>query len=85
MASDQISEKRQLHELVEKLPPDKLPAALSYLHFLCADSVLRSLLDAPDDDEPYTERQRTEDAEAAASIARGEGVPHEEILHEFGL
>jgi hypothetical protein len=79
----QGTEKRELHELVEKLPADQVSVALRYLHFLCADPVLISLLNAEPDNEPYTDRERTEDAEAAAAIARGEGIPHEEILREF--
>jgi hypothetical protein len=62
-----------------KTPAYQAPAALRYLHFLCADPVLLSLLNATSDDEPYTDQQRAEDAEAAASIARGEGIAHEEI------
>jgi hypothetical protein len=83
MATDGSREKRELHDLVEKLPPDQAPAALRYLYFLCADPVLLSLLNATSDDEPYTDQQRAEDAEAAASIASGEGIAHEEILPEF--
>ena len=83
MAVRQNTEKRELHDLVEKLPADQVSAALRYLHFLCADPVLLSLLNAEPDDEPYTDQQRAEDAEAAASIARGDGVSHEEILREF--
>lgn len=49
------------------------------------EPMLLSLLNAAPDDEPYTGDQRQQDAEAEASIARGEGVPHEEVLHEFGL
>jgi hypothetical protein len=52
---------------------------------LSADPVLLSLLNAPPDDEPYTTEQRREDAEAEDSIARGEGIRHEDILREFGL
>jgi hypothetical protein len=83
MASTLDTGKRELHNLVEKLPPDQVTAALRYLNFLCADPVLLSLLNAEPDDEPYTDQQRAEDAEAAASIARGEGISHEEILREF--
>jgi hypothetical protein len=82
MATDGSREKQELHDLVEKLPLDQAPAALRYLHFLCADPVLLSLLNATADDEPYTDQQRIEDAEAAA-IASGEGIAHEEILREF--
>ena len=55
------------------------------MHYFCADPVLLSLLNAPADDEPYTERQRECDAIAEASIAQGDLISHEEILHEFGL
>ena len=79
------TEKEKLHRLIESLPPEQVSAALSYLNFLCADPVLLSLLNAPPDDEPYTEEQRREDAEGEAAIARGEGIPHEEVLREFGL
>ena len=83
MPTDAITDKRELHELVEKLPLQQVAAALSYMQFLCADPSLLSLLTAPADDEPYAERQRAEDAEAAASISSGEGISHEEILREF--
>jgi hypothetical protein len=53
------------------------------MHYLCADPVLLSLLNAPPDDEPYTEAQREHDAEAEASIARGDGISHAEVLREF--
>jgi hypothetical protein len=43
-----------------------------------------SLLNASADNEPYTEEQRERDAEAEASIARGD-VSHEEVLREFCL
>jgi hypothetical protein len=50
---------------------------------LCTDPALQSLLNAPPDNEAYSEVQRKREAEA--SIARGDGVSHEEILREFGL
>ena len=105
MASSLNEEKHQLHELIEKLPVEHVPAASRFLHYLCADPVLRpknqsslcrqlqgihgihvrllSLLTAPPDDEPYTQQQREQDADAEASIARGEGVSHDELLREF--
>jgi hypothetical protein len=71
--------------LIENLPPEQVQAALRYLNYLSADPVLLSLLNAPADDEHYTEAQRRQDAEAEASITGGEGTPHEEVLREFGL
>ena len=83
--TDVNSGRQHLHELVEKLPPEQVFAALQFLNFLCADAVLLSLLNAPADDEPYTHEQRQHDADAEASIRRGEGISHEEILREFGV
>jgi len=77
--------KQELHQLIDRLPTEQVTAALRYMHYLCADPVLLSLLNAPPDDEPYTERQRELDAEAEESIARGDGVSHQEILREFDL
>jgi hypothetical protein len=50
-----------------------------------ADPVLFSLLNPPPDDEPYTDAQRRRDTDAEASISRGQGISHDEILREFGL
>ena len=85
MDADIDNGKQELHLLIDQLPPDQVPAALRYIRYLRIDPVLVSLLNAPSDDEPYTEAERERDAEAVASIARGEGVPHAEVLREFGL
>jgi hypothetical protein len=39
----------------------------------------------PYDDEPVSAEEAREIAEARASLARGEGIPPEEVLREFGL
>ncbi|MCP5119330.1 MAG: hypothetical protein GY953_51675 [bacterium] len=48
------------------------------------DPVAFSLLLAPEDDEPESEEDRHAAAEARAEIARGEGIPFDEVLREFG-
>jgi hypothetical protein len=85
MARGVDDRKQELHRLIDQLPTGQVTAALRYLHYLCADPVLLSLLNAPPDDEAYTDEQRARDAEAEAAIAGGEGISHEEVLHEFGL
>ncbi len=77
--------KQELHQLVDQLPAEQVTAAVRYLHYLCADPVLLSLLNASPDDEPYTDEQRARDAEAEMSIAGGDGISHAEVLREFGL
>ena len=49
------------------------------------DPVSRSLANAPVDDEPISEEEAAALDKAHASIERGEGIPHEEMLSEFGL
>jgi hypothetical protein len=85
MAADFEHGKQELHKLVDQLPLEQVTAALRLLRHLRADPVLLSLLNAPPDDEPYTDAQRHQDAEAEASISRGEGVSQEDIFREFGL
>jgi hypothetical protein len=77
--------RQELHLLVDQLPPDQVAAALQYVRYLRIDPVLLSLLNAPSDDEPYSEEQRERDADAVASLARGEGISHAEVLREFGV
>jgi hypothetical protein len=85
MAGDFDSSKRELHQLIDQLPTEQVTAAMRFMQYLCADPVLLSLLNAPPDDEPYTQGQRARDAEAEAAIAGGDGISHDEVLHEFGL
>ena len=45
----------------------------------------RNLANAPVDDEPVSEEEAREIAAGRASLDRGEGIPHEKVLAEFGL
>jgi hypothetical protein len=47
MAGDFDDGKQQLHRLIDQLPTEQVTAAVRYLHCLCADPVLLSLLNAP--------------------------------------
>ena len=84
MAGSFDNGRQELHQLIDQLPGEQVTAAMRYIQYLCADPVLLSLLNAPPDDEAYTEAQRARDAEAEASISSGSGVSHDEVLHEFG-
>ena len=63
--------KQQLHELVDRLPESETAAAARYLEFLIAND------EAPIDPEML---KRID----AARAKNGPGIPHEEILREFG-
>ena len=45
----------------------------------------RSLATAPVEEEEITPETAEALGRAKASLARGEGIPHDEILREFGL
>ena len=81
---DSMNEKQQAHELIERLAPTQISAVVHLLEVM-TDPVARSLANAPVDDEPVTEEEAREIAAARASLDRGEGIPHEKVLAEFGL
>ena len=75
-----------LHKLVEELDEADLPTAARVPAALSEtaedDPLLRALRDAPLDDEPETEEERAEAAEARAET---ELIPHEEVKRQLGL
>jgi len=78
------ADKQQAHKLIELLSPGQVPTAVGMLETLL-DPFSRALANAPLDDEPVTAEEAREVEVAKASFARGEGIPHEEVLAEFGL
>jgi hypothetical protein len=78
------SERQQAHLLLDVLPDEKIAAVRGLLEVML-DPLSRSLANAPYDDEPVSEEEAREIAASRASSARGESIPHEEILAEFGL
>lgn len=78
------NEKQQAHDLIERLAPGQISAVVHLLEVM-TDPLARSLANAPIDDEPVSEEEAREIAAARASLDRGEGIPHEKVLAEFGL
>ncbi|HKI10505.1 MAG TPA: hypothetical protein VKA02_00220 [Candidatus Acidoferrum sp.] len=76
--------KEHAHELIERLAPSQVTAVVGLLEAML-DPVSRSLANAPLDDEPVSEEEAREIAAARASLDRGEGIPHKQVLAEFGL
>lgn len=80
-----MSDTRQhVHQLVDQLDAGQL-AAVGQLLEVMTDALARSLANGPVETEPISEEEAAALDEAHAAIARGEGIPHEEILREFGL
>jgi hypothetical protein len=84
MESDQTEERQQAHALLDMLSAEKLNAVRSLLEVM-VEPLSRSLALAPVEDEEITPETAAALDRARASLARGEGIPHEEILREFGL
>jgi|TARA_B100000378_G_scaffold165293_1_gene133083 hypothetical protein len=73
--------KEDLHRLVDELPKKELPVAKRYLEYLrnMGDPVLRSFMEAPEDDEEETAMIE----EARQEYLRGEARPWEEVREEL--
>jgi len=80
-----INEQRQqAHALLDLLSAEKLTAVHSLLEVM-TEPMSRSLALAPVEDEEITPETAAALDRARASLARGEGIPHEDVLREFGL
>ena len=79
--------REDLHNMIDFLPDSILAAGgQAFLDFLKKeDQVLYALIVAPEDDEPETEEERAEVADAYADIAQGNVISHEELKQKLGL
>ena len=84
METNTNQDRRHTHALLDMLPADKLNAVRSLLEVM-VEPPARSLAMAPEEDEEITPETAAALDRARASLANGEGIPHEEILREFGL
>jgi len=83
MATDVTQARQQAHALLDMLPDEKVTAVRSLLEVM-VEPLSASLASAT------VEEELTPETSAAiergrASLKRGEGIPHEDILREFGL
>jgi hypothetical protein len=84
MATTATNPKQQAHQLIDRMSTGQVSAFVGLLQALL-DPVSIALANAPIDDEPVSEEEARDIAEAHASYARGEVVSNEEVLAEFGL
>jgi hypothetical protein len=85
MARDLGSEKQRAHELIDQLDPAQVSAVVPLLQYMLLDPVSRSLAAAPVEQEPISAEEAAALDQARASLDRGKGVSHEDVLREFGL
>jgi len=84
MEPDHAQERQQAHALLDMLSAEKLSAVRDLLEVM-VEPLSRSLALAPVEDEEITPETAAALDRARASLSRGEGIPHEDILREFGL
>ena len=84
MEPDLNRERQQAHALLDMLPAGKLNAVRSLLEVM-VEPLARSLALAPVEEEEIAPETAAALDRARDSLARGEGIPHEEVLREFGL
>jgi len=73
-------DRQQAHALLDLLPDEKLVAVRTLLEVMVDPSASLAA-----EDEELTPETRAALDRARASFTRGEGIPHEEILREFGI
>ena len=82
-------DRQHAHELLDQLGPAQFTAIAQLLEVLVAtegvEPLARSLALASVEDEEITPETAEFLDRARASLARGEGPPHAEILREFGM
>jgi hypothetical protein len=73
-------DRQQAHALLDLLPDEKLVAVRTLLEVMVEPSALLAT-----EDEELTPETIAALDRARASLAQGKGIPHEEILREFGI
>lgn len=84
MEADLNEHRQQAHALLDLLPAEKLTAVRRLLEVM-VDPLSCSLAMAAVEEEEITREAAAALDRARASLARGEGIRHEEILREFGM
>jgi hypothetical protein len=86
MAQAVTNPKQQAHELIDRISTAQASAVVTLITSML-DPVDRAIANAPFEDEEISEEESRAVAASKAWLAEhpGEGIPHEEILREFGL
>jgi hypothetical protein len=84
METDLTQERQQAHALLDMLPDEKVAAVRSLLEVMI-EPLAHSLASVPEEQEEIMSETAAAIDRGRASLARGEGIPHEQVLREFGL
>jgi hypothetical protein len=86
MATAATNPKQQAHELIERISTAQASAVVTLITTML-DPVDRAIANAPFEDEEISDEENRAVAASKAWLAEhpGEGIPHEELLAEFGI
>lgn len=86
MATAATNPKQEAHELIERISVAQASAVVTLITSML-DPVDRAIANAPFEDEEISEEENRAVAASRAWLAEhpGEGIPHEELLAEFGV
>lgn len=84
MLSEMANEKQHAHQLLDQLDSGQLAAVIHLLEVM-TNPISRSLGKADVEEEEVSSETIAALTRSRASLARGEGIPHEDIKCEFGL
>jgi hypothetical protein len=86
METNLYRDRDQAQALLDMLPAEELNAVRALLEVMIRPQTLsQSLASAPFEEEEINAETAAAIDRSRASLTRGEGIPHEEILREFGL
>lgn len=86
MATAATNPKQEAHELIERISVAQASAVVTLITSML-DPVDRAIANAPFEDEEISDKENRAVAASKAWLAErpGEGIPHEEMLAEFGI
>ncbi len=84
MATNPTPDRQRAHALLDLLPDEKLAAVRNLLEVM-TEPLSHSLASAEVDDEALTPETAAALDRSRSSLARGQGIPHEDVLREFGF
>jgi hypothetical protein len=86
MATAATNPKQEAHELIERISTAQASAVVTLITSML-DPVDRAIANAPFEDEEISDEENRAVAASKAWLAEhpGEGIPHEELLAEFGI
>ncbi len=86
MATAATNPKQEAHELIDRISTAQASAVVTLITSML-DPVDRAIANAPFEDEEISDEENRAVAASKAWLAEhpGEGIPHEEMLREFGI